>query len=204
MPSCANPCVLYPASVLCRGLGAQLNEGTQPGRGNPRIWNWISGVCDTGSMFLCPSLAATGEDGGSQPGGEGGSSNKGNGRSPDDWLDQLVRLVSQAAGDAGDAERALSQQAQSNLSRLRQWASENGWVRGPGSGPETYGVTNDAGQFEWRLKIKLEPSLRPGLQSGSAVPRFDARLAPGRYINPFTGEVGGRSVGTHIPLDFGF
>ena len=55
---------------LCPGWGTQLNEGTQPGRGNPRIWNWISGVCDTGLMHLCPSLAATGEDAAASPVGK--------------------------------------------------------------------------------------------------------------------------------------
>jgi hypothetical protein len=43
--------------------------------------------------------------------------------------------------------------------------------------------------------------MRPGLQPGSNVPRFDARLEPGRYINPFTGGVGGKGVGTHLPLE---
>src|SRR5207248_1942005 len=51
-----------------------------------------------------------------------------------------------------------------------------------------------------RLKIKLVGSDRPGLGSASGVPRFDARLASGEYVNPFTGERGGRSLGTHLPL----
>jgi hypothetical protein len=32
-------------------------------------------------------------------------------------------------------------------------------------------------------------------------PRFDARLAPGQYINPFSGQTGNARVGTHLPLD---
>jgi len=85
---------------LCPGWGTQLNEGTQPGRGNPRIWNWISGVCDTGFLHLCPSLAGTGEDGGSQPGGVGGNSSKGSMSSAIiDLLRWLLRLGPQAAKD---------------------------------------------------------------------------------------------------------
>ena len=78
-------------------------------------------------------------------------------------------------------------------------------MRKPGGGPETYGVTNEDGNFEWRLKLKVEGSLRPGLEAASQVPRFDARLGTGggKYINPLTGDVGGPDVGTHVPLDFG-
>lgn len=57
------------------------------------------------------------------------------------------------------------------------------------------------GGFEWRLKVKPQGSTRPGLQPGSQVPRFDARTGPGQYVNPFTGQRGGRGVGTHLPLD---
>ena len=59
---------------------------------------------------------------------------------------------------------------------------------------------DDAGNFSWRLKIKPQGSTRTGLEAGSQVPRFDARLGPGYYINPLTGQTGGRAVGTHIPL----
>ena len=77
-------------------------------------------------------------------------------------------------------------------------------MRKTGSGPEAYGVTNEVGQFEWRLKLKLEGSFRPGLEAESQVPRFDARLGPrgDKYINPLIGDIGGRDVGTHVPLDF--
>lgn len=37
---------------------------------------------------------------------------------------------------------------------------------------------------------------------GSNIPRFDARIAKGRYINPFTGEIGGANIGTHLPLEY--
>jgi hypothetical protein len=79
-------------------------------------------------------------------------------------------------------------------------------VKGAGSGPETWGEINAAGRFEWRLKLKLDPGARPGLQEGSLGPRFDARLSggsggPADWINPFTGEIGGRDIGSHLPLD---
>ena len=62
------------------------------------------------------------------------------------------------------------------------------------------------GKFEWRLVIKPEASTRPGLQTGSNIPRFDARLLTDKagqsYINPFAGEIGNWKVGTHLPLEF--
>lgn len=49
--------------------------------------------------------------------------------------------------------------------------------------------------------VAIKASTREGLGAGSNQPRFDARLDDkGTYINPFTGETGGRGVGTHIPL----
>jgi hypothetical protein len=53
---------------------------------------------------------------------------------------------------------------------------------------------------EWRLKIKREGGIRPGLQLGSRVPRADARTGPGQYINPLTGQTG-KDMGTHISLE---
>ncbi|MGW9384049.1 RHS repeat-associated core domain-containing protein [Streptomyces globisporus] len=95
--------------------------------------------------------------------------------------------------------------AERNTIALREWADQQGLHRKPGGGPETYGVTKEDGSFEWRLKIKQEPSVSQGLQSGSYVPRFDARLRHDlkgqSYINPFTGQIGGKSVGTHVELD---
>ncbi|MNC56991.1 hypothetical protein D3C75_1066190 [compost metagenome] len=68
-------------------------------------------------------------------------------------------------------------------------------------GVEQWGVKNADGTFSWRLKLKPESSTRQGLGAGSNQPRFDARLDDkGTYINPFTGQTGGRDVGTHIPL----
>lgn len=63
------------------------------------------------------------------------------------------------------------------------------------------GVKNTDGTFSWRLKLKSEANTREGLEAGSKQPRFDARLDDkGNYINPFTGQTRGKSVGTHIPL----
>lgn len=67
--------------------------------------------------------------------------------------------------------------------------------------PEVWGVRNADDTFSWRLKIKPEASTRPGLESGSQMPRFDARLGPSEYVNPFTGATGGRGIGTHLPLE---
>ena len=103
-------------------------------------------------------------------------------------------------GGAGGGS-VLSAIGQQNVRVLRNWAKSKGWVRQPGTGPEVWGVREADGSFSWRLKIKPQPSMRPGLEAGSQQPRFDARLGPGQYINPFTGEIGGRSVGTHLPLE---
>lgn len=56
--------------------------------------------------------------------------------------------------------------------------------------------------FRWHLIIKPEASLRPGLEKGSNIPRFAARLNTDgdKYINSFTGEIGGEEIGAHIPL----
>lgn len=89
-----------------------------------------------------------------------------------------------------------------NTANLRTWAEKNGWVRqDTAGGVEQRGVRNVDGTFSWRMKLKPEVSTRKGLGAGSNQPRFDARLDDkGTYINPFTGEAGGRSIGTHIPL----
>jgi len=86
-------------------------------------------------------------------------------------------------------------------------SSQLGWERAPNlnGGPEKWGVYQGNGKLEWRLAIKPEPSLRIGLEAGSQVPRFDARLfqdSSGQsYINPFTGKIGNHQIGTHIPLE---
>lgn len=86
---------------------------------------------------------------------------------------------------------------------MRGWAKSKGWVKVPNSGgPEKWGIYRQ-GEFEWNLAIKPEPSLRPNLHLDSNLPRFDARLdvTGSRYINPFTGEIGGKTIGRHLPLD---
>jgi RHS repeat-associated protein len=89
-----------------------------------------------------------------------------------------------------------------NTANLRSWAEKNGWEQQyTAGGVEQWGVRNTEGTFSWRLKLKPEASTREGLGAGSNQPRFDARLDDkGTYVNPFTGETGGKSVGTHIPL----
>ncbi len=103
------------------------------------------------------------------------------------------------------AAKNLSETGQTNIRILRSWAKSKGWQRLPNSqgGPEIWGITK-LGKFEFRLKIKPESSLRTGLDSGSQIPRFDARLSEGAYVNPFTGEVGNSKIGTHNPLEYQF
>ena len=69
------------------------------------------------------------------------------------------------------------------------------------SGAEKWG-TYENGNFQWNLIIKPEPSFRAGLEVGSNIPRFDARIGLGnQYINPFTNQIGGKNIGTHLPLE---
>ena len=83
-----------------------------------------------------------------------------------------------------------------NIWWLRRWAKRQGYVRNTTSNIERW---DDPHTGEWRLKIKPEGSTRPGLQPGSRVPRADARIGKGAYINPLTGQTG-KHAGTHIPL----
>ncbi|WP_195155566.1 RHS repeat-associated core domain-containing protein, partial [Candidatus Protochlamydia phocaeensis] len=102
------------------------------------------------------------------------------------------------------AARNLTAEGKNNIRILRNWAKSKGWKRFPNDGrPEKWGIYIDD-KFEWRLLIKPEASSRAGLELGSQIPRFDARLEKGGnyYINPFTGQIGGEEIGTHIPLDF--
>ena len=94
------------------------------------------------------------------------------------------------------ATLAAAARKQVNVWRLRRWAKGQGYVRNNGSNIERW---DDPVSGEWRLKIKHEGSLRPGLKQGSQVPRADARTGPGEYLNPLTGQTG-REAGTHIPL----
>ena len=83
-----------------------------------------------------------------------------------------------------------------NIWRLRRWAKQQGYVRNPTSKIARW---DDPYTGEWRLKIKRAGSTRPGLQPESHVPRADARIGKGAYINPLTGQTG-KDAGTHIPL----
>jgi hypothetical protein len=117
------------------------------------------------------------------------------------------RLVTRANAAKGpglnrfnQAAKNLLKTGQQNTRTLRGWAKSKGFVKkpNPGGGPEVWGVKKPGGGFEWRLKIKPEASPRV---PGSNMPRFDARVGAGEYINPFTGQTGGKAVGTHIPLE---
>lgn len=93
----------------------------------------------------------------------------------------------------------LNQVGKNNIRALRGWANSKGWQKLK-SNPEQWGIK--VGDDKWLLKIKAEASSREGqLQEGSGIARFDARLGDGLYINPFTGKIGGKKVGTHLPLE---
>ncbi|WP_027085177.1 pre-toxin TG domain-containing protein [Cohnella panacarvi] len=110
-----------------------------------------------------------------------------------------VKIVDSGAGNALVKDTG---NLADNTDNLRSWAESIGWVRqDTAGGVEQWGVKNVDGSFSWRLKLKPEASTREGLGAGSNQPRFDARLDDkGTYVNPFTGQTGGREVGTHIPL----
>lgn len=106
----------------------------------------------------------------------------------------------------------LSEEGQQNIRILRNWAKSRGWVKFPEykGYTEEWGIYNKKNQFEWRLAIKTQPGISPGLEMGSKLPRFDARIQKisignqdrSLYINPFTNEIGiGRNIGTHINLE---
>ncbi len=101
----------------------------------------------------------------------------------------------------------LSPTAQNNIRILRGWAKSKGWEKlpNPTGKPEQWGIYQNE-KFDWRIKIKSEPSVNSNLQSDSYRPRFDARLkgdgsSGNDYINPFTSEIGNKSIGRHLPLD---
>src|SRR6185295_5084943 len=60
-----------------------------------------------------------------------------------------------------------------------------------------------ANQFE-RLQIKHEAGKAVGLESGSLRPRFDYRIGPGKYWDPFSGATGPKGALSHIPLEAPF
>lgn len=98
------------------------------------------------------------------------------------------------------AASQLTPIGKSNIRALRGWAQSKNW-RKLKENPEVWGVINNSGDETWLLKIKPEGSSRGGaLDPESGVGRFDARRAPGIYVNPFSGEVG-KLAGTHVPLD---
>lgn len=98
--------------------------------------------------------------------------------------------------------QAAPQRVHQNARALRRWAERQGFERKQGGGPEQWGVYDERGRFEWRVKLKLEPGTRRGLKEGSQTYRASVRLdSEGQYVNPFTGEKGEKKVGAHIPLD---
>ncbi len=100
------------------------------------------------------------------------------------------------------AAKQLSETAQTNIRILRKWAKSKGWIKQPNSlgRPEKWGTVIE-GEFIWNLKIKPMSSMRSGLEAGSNIPRFDAKLGDKLYINPFTSQVGNKQIGTHLPLE---
>lgn len=101
-----------------------------------------------------------------------------------------------------EAARNLPKESQDNIRMLRYWAKSRGYEKlaNPEGGPEKWGIY-EQGEFRTRLIIKPEGSTRPGLQPASGKPRFDAKVAEGVYINPFTGQTGSYKQYSHIPLD---
>lgn len=103
------------------------------------------------------------------------------------------------------AAQGLSEVGQNNIRILRGWAKSKGWIKAPNSGgPEIWGHFREM-KFKWNLRLKPERSMRDGLDFGSNIPRYDARLGenlPYSYINPFNGNASiHKSTGTHLPLE---
>ena len=101
--------------------------------------------------------------------------------------------------------RNLSSVGKNNIRTVRNWAESRGWVKYTAPGKvEEWGTYNKyEAKWDWRLKIKPEPSFRDGeLEVGSNIPRISARLGEGQYINPFTNEFGTRKEMSHIPLEY--
>ena len=94
-------------------------------------------------------------------------------------LNKATKMLSQAPhlNRFHQATRNLSETGQNNIRILRGWAKSKGWRQEPNlqGAPEKWGIHQN-GKFEWRIVIKPEASARPGLQQGSNIPRFDARL----------------------------
>ncbi len=132
MPNCTNPCVKYVS--MCLPLGTNLNEGTQPGKGNNWTWNMGGGVCPAGELALiCPSLAVSGE------GGEGGQSGRTAGGGRDEQLSLFGRLIAEALNlvKAVQGERDIF----AALKTYREWRAASVAVR-LDLGSDTYVGTN--------------------------------------------------------------
>jgi len=98
------------------------------------------------------------------------------------------------------AASRLSNEEKQHIRTLGNWERSRNWEK-INDNPEIWAMKNET-TGPWLLKIKPEISSRDGkLAPNSKRPRFDARLAPGLYINPFIGDVGSREIGTHIPLE---
>src|SRR5262249_19264614 len=83
------------------------------------------GACGTELTRLpCHSLAATGEDGGSQPGGESGTFNEGRGSSSDESgiADAILRAAAEAAAEAAEDATGQVGYGSTSLSRAVQAA----------------------------------------------------------------------------------
>ncbi|CCB91815.1 unknown protein [Waddlia chondrophila 2032/99] len=120
-----------------------------------------------------------------------------------------VKKAAESTFELNQFDRAASQLSSTgkdNIRILRGWAKSKGWERFSETGrPEMWGeYVPSLGKYEWRLKIKPEAGFRNGLQEGSRLPRFDSRFGGGEYVNPFTFKIGGREIGTHLPLENNF
>lgn len=129
MPNCTNPCVVY--VDLCKGLGTQLNDGTQNGVGNNRPWNMLGRVCSGMFVFICPISAASS--------GEGGKSGQPTGGGSSEQLPLWGRLISEVFNDlnAANNERDIF----ALLKEYRQMKEAFGAVR-LDVGGDTYIGTN--------------------------------------------------------------
>jgi hypothetical protein len=102
-----------------------------------------------------------------------------------------------ASKEAGGGTLKFSQIPKAT--ELRAWARSRGYelLRNE-NGIEVWG---EEGIVDgWRLKIK-EPSLTIGIDSGSQIWRYSARIEPGVYYDPVTGNLGTRSELGHLELD---
>jgi RHS repeat-associated protein len=111
------------------------------------------------------------------------------------WKDALVDAGTGALG-AG----LLSKLNKLNrIRQLRNVAKSKGLTNLGRTGyTETW--QNAANTIE-RLNIKFGAAKNAGLQPGSYRPRFDYRIGPGTFWDPFTGATGPKGALSHIPLE---